>query len=83
MEERVGGAVGAGGPLTVVGRTLEPGQPAPDFTLDHFDGSAMRSISLRDLAGSVVVLNVVTRSTRPCATCRPVGWTGCSPGPRC
>ena len=65
MEERVAGAVDAGHPLTVVGRTLRPGQPAPDFTLDHFDGSSMRSVSLADLAGSVVVLNVVNSVDTP------------------
>ena len=65
MEERTGGAVGAGMPLTVVGRMLEPGEPAPTFTLDHFDGSAMRFVLLRELAGSVVVLNVVNSVDTP------------------
>lgn len=51
--------------LTVVGRRLEPGQPAPDFTLDHFDGSGMRFVSRADLAGSVVVLNVVNSVDTP------------------
>ena len=59
MEERPGGAVEEGESLTVVGQMLEPGGPAPDFTLDHFDGSAMSAVSLGDLAGSTVVLNVV------------------------
>ena len=80
MEERVGGAVGAGGPLTVVGRTLEPGAPAPDFTLDHFDGSAMRSISLRDLAGSVVVLNVVNSVDTPVCDVQTRRVDGLFPG---
>ena len=65
MEERAGGAEEDGQALTVVGRMLEPGEPAPGFTLDHFDGSSMRSVSLGDLAGSVVVLNVVNSVDTP------------------
>lgn len=44
---------------------LEPGQPAPDFTLDHFDSSGMSAVSLHDLAGSTVVLNVVNSVDTP------------------
>ena len=65
MEERVGGAVEEGQSLTVVGRMLEAGEPAPDFTLDHFDGSTMSTVSLGDLAGSTVVLNVVNSVDTP------------------
>lgn len=55
----------AGESLTVLGRMLEVGQPAPDFTLDHFDGSSMAPVSLGDLAGSTVVLNVVNSVDTP------------------
>lgn len=65
MDERVGGAVEEGETLTVVGRMLQTGEPAPEFTLDHFDGSTMRSISLGDLAGSIVVFNVVNSVDTP------------------
>ena len=65
MEERAGGAVEEGESLTVVGRMLEPGEPAPDFTLDHFDGSTMSSVTLGELAGSTVVLNVVNSVDTP------------------
>lgn len=65
MEERVGGAEEDGQALTVLGRMLEPGGAAPDFVLDHFDGSTMSSVSLADLAGSVVVLNVVNSVDTP------------------
>ena len=65
MDERPGGAVEEGETLTVLGRMLEPGQQAPDFTLDHFDGSAMAPVSLGDLAGSTVVLNVVNSVDTP------------------
>ncbi|MDQ2825910.1 MAG: thiol peroxidase, partial [Actinomycetota bacterium] len=59
MEERVGGAVEDGQALTVLGKMLEPGDAAPDFALDHFTGASMDTVRLADLAGSVVVLNVV------------------------
>ena len=65
MEDRPGGAVEEGESLTVAGQMLEPGGPAPDFTLDHFDGSAMSAVSLGDLAGSTVVLNVVNSVDTP------------------
>jgi thiol peroxidase len=65
MEERVGGAEEDGESLTVVGRMLQPGEPAPDFTLDHFDGSTMSAVALADLAGSTVVLNVVNSVDTP------------------
>ena len=55
MEERIAAAVEEGEELTVVGRMLLSGEPAPDFTLDHTNGP----VSLADLAGSTVVLNVV------------------------
>jgi thiol peroxidase len=65
VDERVGGAVEEGESLTVIGQMLEPGGPAPDFTLDHFDGSTMTPVSLGDLAGSTVVLNVVNSVDTP------------------
>ncbi len=80
MEERVAGAVDAGHPLTVVGRALRPGQPAPDFTLDHFDGSSMRSVSLADLAGSVVVLNAVNSVDTPVCDAQTRRMDGLFPG---
>ena len=55
----------AGESLTVLGRMLEVGQPAPDFTLDHFDGSSMAPVTLGALAGSTVVLNVVNSVDTP------------------
>jgi len=61
MEERPGGAEEDGQSLTVVGRMLDPGEPAPDFTLDATSGA----VSLRDLAGSTVVLNVVNSVDTP------------------
>ncbi len=65
MDERPGGAEEDGQALTVIGRMLQAGEPAPAFILDHFDGSTMASISLDDLAGSTVVLNVVNSVDTP------------------
>lgn len=65
VDERVGGAEEEGQTLTVVGRMLQPGDKAPPFTLEHFDGATMSSVSLDDLAGSVVVLNVVNSVDTP------------------
>ena len=61
MEERIAAAVEEGEELTVVGRMLQPGEPAPPFTLDHTNGP----VSLADLAGSTVVLNVVNSVDTP------------------
>ena len=76
----MGAAVEDGQSLTVVGPVLAPGQPAPDFTLDHFDGSAMSAISLRDLAGSVVVLNVVNSVDTPVCDVQTRRVDGLFPG---
>ena len=61
----MGGAEEEGESLTVIGRMLSPGEAAPGFTLDHFDGSAMSAVSLGDLSGSTVVLNVVNSVDTP------------------
>lgn len=65
MEEHEGGAVEAGQPLTVVGTRLEVGDDAPAFALDHLMGTDFGTISLSDLAGSVVVLSVVNSVDTP------------------
>lgn len=61
----MGGALEDGQSLTVLGRMLEPGDAAPDFALDHFTGTSMDTVRLADLAGSVVVLNVVNSVDTP------------------
>jgi thiol peroxidase len=63
--ERIGEAFELGEQLTVVGRRLERGDPAPDFTLDSFDGDAMHTVRLADSAGSVRLLNVVNSLDTP------------------
>lgn len=63
--ERKGEASELGEQLTVMGRKLQPGDSAPDFALDSFDGEAMRTIRLADSAGSVRLLNVVNSLDTP------------------
>lgn len=65
VEERVGGAEEDGQTLTVLGAMLRAGDAAPGFALDHFIGSALNTVRLADLAGSVVVLNVVNSVDTP------------------
>ncbi len=65
MEEHKGGAEEAGQPLTVVGTRLDVGDEAPDFELDHLSGADFGIIRLADLAGSVVVLNVLNSIDTP------------------
>jgi thioredoxin-dependent peroxiredoxin len=61
MHERIGEAFELGEQLTVVGRKLFPGEPAPDFQLEYLDrgDASIHSMSLSDSAGTVRVLNVV------------------------
>jgi thiol peroxidase len=65
MHERTGEAFEFDEQLTVVGRKLEVGEQAPDFTLDHFDGNAMQSVRLADSAGRVRLLNVINSLDTP------------------
>ena len=59
MEERIGEAHDLGIQLTVLGRKLQPGDKAPDFSLDHYDGTTMKTVCLADSAGTVRLLSVV------------------------
>ena len=65
VEERIGEAFELGEQLTVIGRQLRPGDPAPEFTLDHFDGSAVRTVRLADSAGKVRLLHTVNSLFTP------------------
>jgi thioredoxin-dependent peroxiredoxin len=65
MEERTGEAFEFDERLTVIGSKLQPGAAAPDFTLDHFDGTAVRQVRLADSAGTVRLLNVVNSLDTP------------------
>src|SRR5881628_1338328 len=67
VEERTGEAFEFAEQLTVVGRKLQAGEQAPDFTLEHFDPaeSAMKQVNLADSAGTVRLLNVVNSLDTP------------------
>ena len=65
VEERTGEAFELGEQLTVVGRRLRVGEAAPEFALEHFDGSVMATVRLADSAGSVRLLNVVNSLDTP------------------
>ncbi len=67
MEERTNEAFEFAEQLTVVGRQLQPGDAAPDFTLDRFDAEAgaMQTVRLADSAGKVRLLNVVNSLDTP------------------
>lgn len=65
---RSGAITFKGNPLTLAGRAVEAGQPAPDFTLHYFD-DGMKTISLADCKGKPTLLSVVPSLDTPvCAT---------------
>ena len=65
--ERTGEAFEGEVRLTVVGRRLQPGDPAPDFELDTLDpiSGAAQTVRLDDSAGTVRLLNVVNSVDTP------------------
>jgi thiol peroxidase len=67
MEERIGEAFAGTEQLTVMGRHLHAGDPAPDFRLDYVDltDQAVRTISLADSTGLVRLLSVVNTLEYP------------------
>lgn len=67
MEERTDEAFELGERLTVVGRQLQVGEQAPDFTLDYLDptDSAIHHLRLADSTGKVRLLNVVNSLDTP------------------
>lgn len=74
MEERAGEAYEFDEQLTVVGRKLAPGERAPDSTLDHFDGEAIRPVALADSDGSIRILNVVNSLDTPVCDIETRRW---------
>src|SRR5215470_1657168 len=66
MEERIGEAFAGTEQLTVSGKQLQRGDPAPDFRLDYLDLAdlAVRTVGLADSAGMVRLLNVVNSLQR-------------------
>jgi thiol peroxidase len=72
--ERTGEAFEFDEPLTVVGQKLAPGDTAPEFALDHWDGSAMQRVRLADTAGKVRLLNVVNSLDTPVCEVETRRW---------
>lgn len=66
MEERKSEAFAGDEQLTVMGKQLQVGDPAPDFCLDYLDLAdlAVRTIPLADSTGQVRLLSVVTSLQR-------------------
>jgi thioredoxin-dependent peroxiredoxin len=67
MEECIGDAFAGAELLTVMGRQLHVGEPAPNFWLDYLDLAdlVVRTVSLADSTGMVCLLNVVNSLERP------------------
>jgi thiol peroxidase len=67
MEERIGEAFAGSEQLTIIGKQLQKGDPAPDFQLDYLDLAdlAIRTVGLADSAGMVRLLSVVNSLERP------------------
>jgi thiol peroxidase len=67
MQVRTGEAFAGTEQLTVMGKQLYAGDPAPDFRLEYLDLAdlAVRTTSLADLAGMVRLLSVVNSLERP------------------
>ncbi len=55
---RKGAVAFKGMPMTLVGKEVQVGQPAPDFTLHYFDGG-MKELTRQDLLGKPTILSVV------------------------
>jgi thiol peroxidase len=64
-QERTGEAFELGEQLTVLGARLQPGDAAPDFALDHFDGDSVTTVRLADSAGETRLLSVVNSLDTP------------------
>ncbi len=67
MEERKGEAFADDVRLSVMGKQLQAGDPAPDFRLEYLDlvDQEVRTILLADSRGLVRLLNVVNSLERP------------------
>ena len=67
LQARTDEAFELGERLTVIGRRLQPGEPAPPFTLDCLDApdGAILPIGLVDAQGAVRLLNVINSIDTP------------------
>ena len=83
VDERTGEAYELGEQLTVVGRKLQPGDPAPDFALDAFDADAgaIATVRLADSAGRVRLLNIINSLDTPVCHIETHRWDALPPRP--
>ena len=61
---RSGAVTFKGNPLTLAGRAVEAGQPAPEFTL-HYYQDGMQQLTLADLKGKPTLISVVPSLDTP------------------
>jgi thiol peroxidase len=75
-QERRGEAFELDADLTVIGRKLQPGEPAPPFALECFDPElqAITTVRLADSAGRVRLLNVVNSLDTPVCDVETQKW---------
>lgn len=81
MEARMGEAFAGTEQLTVIGKQLNLGEAAPDFSLDYFDlvDMAVRRVGLADSAETVRLLNMVNSLERPICQLVTRGWEAVCP----
>lgn len=67
LPERTGEAFELDARLTVIGKKLQVGESAPNFSLDHLDpsDSTMHLVTLADSAGKIRLLNVINSLDTP------------------
>jgi thiol peroxidase len=75
-EERPGAAHELGEQLTVIGRPLQVGEIAPDFTLETLDAAsgALSNLRLAETAGQVTLLNLVNSLDTPVCDVETRRW---------
>ncbi len=61
---RSGAVTFKGNPMTLAGKAVEVGKPAPDFTVHYFEGG-LKKLSLADLKGKPTILSVVPSLDTP------------------
>ena len=76
LEERHNEAFEGDVKLTVVGRKLQVGDPAPDFALDILEPGAVfpRTVKLSDSAGRTRILNVINSIDTPVCHIETQKW---------
>ena len=72
--ERTGEAFELDEMLTVIGAKLAPGDAAPEFALDRWDGSAMQRVTMADTAGKVRLLTIVNSLDTPVCEVETRRW---------